>query len=351
MNPVSGAAPDGLRVRVVDHPPQGWDGLLSADSGSCASQHPGLAEAFAAVLPGYRAQFLVAEDAQGLAGGMPMCVRRMAGAEWLHAMPLTLPGAPIARPARREAVDAAIAAALAERAAAPLTAGGEWVCYRPGAPLSATDVERPAGETRRFAAAIIDLTGSGAARWETDRRERKQLRRAERAGLRCAEEPEALDESYALHLAQSRGWAGHRPHPLALMRRLLLPSSTSLGPVARLFTARVPRRLLCGMFVLDSPHETFTWWSGTHPDGRDVAASRAVLVRTIEWAAAHGRTRFNLGSSAGLVGLASFKRSLGAVEIEYPVRWLAPSRGAPQIRLLAAVQRFARRGRHVGGAA
>jgi len=348
MLPETGADRDGLRVHSQPGPPAGWDGLLLADPGSSPSHRAGVAEAFAAVLPGYAAEYLVATDADGLAGGISMCVSRLAGAEWLHAMPLMLPGAPVARPARRDAVDFALAAALAERAAAPFTAGGEWVCYRPGAPVAAAEVERPAGETRHFAAAVIELAGAGVRRWEVDRRERKQLRRAERAGLACEEDPGALDECYALHLTQARRWPGHRPYPLALMRRLLAAPQAGVEPLARLFTARNGRRLLCGIFALDHAHETFAWWSGTHPDAREVAAARALLVWSVEWAAMRGRARFNLGASAGLAGVASFKQSLGTIEIDYPVRWFVSTRGAAHVRLLAALQRRARRGRHVG---
>ena len=345
------AVPHGLRVWGQASQPAGWDALLAADPGSTAAQRAGVAAAFAAVLPGHTTEYLLAADATGLAGGMVLCVRHVAGAEWLHAMPLMLPGAPLARPGYREAVDQAIATAFAARASGPSLAGGEWVAYRPGAPLAAQHLEAVAGETRRLTASLIDLGALGNRRWQSDRRERKALRRAERAGLKCGEEPAALDECYALHLAQARRWRGHRPPPLALLRRLLAPAAPGEAPLARLFTVRSPRRLLCGIVALDHVHETFAWWSGTHPQARDSAAARALLVWTIEWAIARGRARFNLGGSAGVSGVSSFKRSLGAIELNYPVRWLSPARSGLAVRWLAAFQRYARRDRHRGGVA
>ena len=348
MSTPAGAATEGLRAWAQPGPPAGWDELLAMDSSSSPSHRSGVAEAFAAVLPGHAVEYLVVEDSGGLAGGLVMCVSRLAGVEWLHAMPLLLSGAPVARPSSRGAVDAAVAEALAERASRPRTAGGEWVCYRPGAPIADAHVERLAGETRRHRAAVIDLQRGGEPRWTRDKRERYELRRAERAGLSYAEDPAALEACYLLHVAQSRRWPGHRPPPLALLRRLLADPGPGRLPLARLFTVRGARRLLGGLLVLDSPHETLSWWSGAHPRARDVAAFRALVIWVIEWARDQGRARFNLGGSVGLAGVASFKRSLGAAELEYPVRWLAPARGSARARVLAALQRRVR-ARRLGG--
>jgi hypothetical protein len=339
-----------LRVRLTPEPPAQWDALLHADPSSSPSQRSGLLAAIAAVLPGYAVEYLIAEDAAGLAGGMAFGVQSVAGAQWLYALPLTLPGAPVARPADRAAVDAALSAALAERAGAPHVAGGAWIGYRPGAPLATADLERPVGETRRLTASVIELKGGGAKAWDSDKRERRELRRAALAGIRCEEDPAALDACYALHARQARGWPGHRPVPLALLRRLLAAPRAGEIPLARLFTARSATRLLSGLVVLDHAHETLAWWIGTHPAAREVAASRALLVWAVGWATRLGRRRFNLGGSAGLSGVQSFKHSMGAREIAYPVRWLAPSHRSVRVRLLAAVQRRTRRGRHLGGA-
>ena len=120
-------------------------------------------------------------------------------------------------------------------------------------------------------------------------------------------------------------------------------------PLARLLTVRSPRRLLGGLLLLDSLHETLAWWSGAHGKARDLAASRALMIWAIEWARAEGRARFNLGGSAGLAGVASFKRALGATEVEVPVRWLAPALGSARARLLADLQRRVRRRRRREG--
>jgi len=335
-------------VRVQPDPPAGWDALLVEDPTSSPSQRAGVAEAFAAVLPGYGVEYLAAEDVNGLAGGAVMCVSRLAGMEWLHALPMSLPGAPVARPSRRDDVDAAVAEVLAERAGAPRTVGGEWVCYRPGAPIAAAHLERLAGETRLHRAAVIDLRTGSPMRWQRDKRERYELRRAARAGLRYTEDPAALEPCYTLHLAQANQWPGHRPLPLALLKRLLADPGPGRLPLARLFVVHGPRRLLGGLLVLDHVHETLAWWSGAHREARDIAAFRALVIWVIEWAAAAGRARFNLGGSAGLAGVASFKRSLGAAEVEYPVRWLAPAPGSARVRLMAALQRCVRRGRRRG---
>jgi CelD/BcsL family acetyltransferase involved in cellulose biosynthesis len=100
--------------------------------------------------------------------------------------------------------------------------------------------------------------------------------------------------------------------------------------------------------VLDHAHETFAWWTGAHPEARAVSASRALMVWAIRWAAARGRARFNLGGSAGLSGVSAFKHSLGARDVEYPVRWLAP-RGV-RGRIVAGLKRLGRPARRRGAA-
>jgi hypothetical protein len=56
----------------------------------------------------------------------------------------------------------------------------------------------------------------------------------------------------------------------------------------------------------------------------------------------------NLGASSGRASLAQFKRSLGAREVRYPVRWLAPAAGHVGARAVTALQAWVRRGRHRG---
>jgi GNAT acetyltransferase-like protein len=338
------AVDDGPRAYVRDLAPAGWDELVAGDADATPAHRSEVVRALAAVLPGMSGRYVAVEREGVLIGGAPVCFERRAGMTWLHALPFLLSGAPIARPGERDLVDRAVAEALAALAAEHRVLGGEWSCYRPSCALPDAVLERVAGETRHLSAAVIDVVPGGRLERGLDRDDRYKLRHARAAGFTLREEPEALDRVYALHRAQSRWWVGHRPLPLELSRRLLADRS-GREPAALLFTAHDARGLAAGTLVLDHPRETFLWWSGSRPAS---SASRFLLTEVAEWAAARGRARVNLGASSGRASLAAFKRSLGAREVRYPVRWLAPAAGHAGTRAVAALQAWVRRGRHRG---
>jgi hypothetical protein len=323
--------------------------VLAADPGASPGHRPALWAALAAVLPGLEVRFLAVGEGGALTGGMPVLLERRAGFHWLHALPYLLPGAPLARAGAHAAVDAAAAAALGALQRELRVVGGEWSLYRPGGPPPAAGVlEAVAGETRWIEAAAVDLGAGLDAAWSrVDRKTRQDVRQA-RARLACAEEPGALDEAYALHVAQSRAWRAHRPLPLELSRRLLADAGDGLGPVARLFTARHRGALVCATLVLDHPREAMPWWSGADPEARRLHAFPSLLWAVVEWAQRAGRLRVNLGACGGSGPVAAFKDSLGARLERYPVRWLDASAASAPGRVLAALQRRVRAGRPLG---
>lgn len=303
----------------------------------------------AAVLPGLSVRCLAIETDGALAGGMPVLVERRAGFHALHALPLLLSGAPLARAGAQAAVDAAAGAGLGALQRELRAMGGEWALYRPGGPPVAPGALAPVtGETRWLETALVSLADGLEAAWaRVDRRSRKEIRHA--AGqVVCAQEPEALEAAYALHVAQSRAWRVHRPLPLELSRRLLEDARDGLGPVARLFTARRGGVLVCAALVLDHPREAMPWWSGAEPEARRLQAFPCLLWSVIEWAHGAGRERVNLGASGDLGSVSAFKDSLGARMERYPVRWLDAAGASAPGRALAALQRRVRAGRARG---
>jgi hypothetical protein len=227
--------------------------------------------------------------------------------------------------------------------------GGSWSLYRPGAPeMTASALERVPGETRRFEAALLSLAGGmGALRARMGRKQRQALEQSLALPYAFAEDSHALEEAYALHLAQSSHWGAHRPLPLELSRRLLQQGPAD-APVARLFVLRSRDGVASATLALDGPHETFVWWSGTHASARRRGAFARLLWGVAEWAAARGRARLNLGASTGLPHVAAFKSSLGAEGEAYPVRWLSSGLAGPAGRLLARAQQWRRRARPRG---
>jgi hypothetical protein len=340
------------RVRWLAAPPPGFRELLAADANATPAHQPGVARAFAVTLTGMSARFLAIERGERLCGAMPVVVQRRASFHWIHALPMLLPGAPLARDPDREDVDRAAARALEALAIELGSVGGSWACYRPVGPsVTPETLAIPGGETRRFEAAIVPLReGLEPLLHRMDRKTRKEMRQARDRGLEVAEDPGALEATYALYATQSRGWRAHRTLPLELLRRLLSGEGAESGeaPPARLFTVRDSRGLLAGVLALDGPHETMLWWSGTHPGARARHAFPLLLWSVIEWAHARGRARVNLGASADREAILAFKGSLGAQPVHYPVRWLDARHAHRLGRAVAALQTRMRRGRPLG---
>lgn len=343
---------EAVAARWLDRAPAAWDALVASDPAAAPSHRPELWAAFTATNPSLSLRFAAAERNGVLVGGAPVLVERRGGLHWLHALPMLLTAAPLAAagssPAEREAVDAAVARAIAALAESCGAAGGEWALHRGGASGAGAEAlaraaDAVGGETRWLEASVVDLTqGIEAAAKRVSRKHRQAMRHSRERGLVFAEEPGALEGVYALHLSQSRAWSAHRPQPLALSRALLANGA------ARLFTLRRNGELLSGTLALDGARETFAWWSGTHPEGRRMNAFPLLLWNVAEWAAAAGRSRFNLGASTGLQMVASFKSALGAATERYPVRWLDARHAPAPARALAALQAFVRRGREFG---
>jgi len=340
---------DASFTAVLDHVPAGWDALVERDPAASPAHRPGLWQAIAAAIPAFDWRLLVAYEAGVLAAGAPVMIERRGPFRWLHALPWLLPGAPVARPGGHAHADAMLAAAFAGLAREQLAVGGSWSFYRPGAPApDAGALERLPGETRSFEAALLPLAGGLASvRASMGRKQRQSLDQSLEWPYEFGEDPGALDAAYALHLAQSAHWGGHRPLPLELSRRLLQPGGSD-SPVARLFTLRSPEGVVSATLALDGPHETFVWWSGTHLSARRRGAFGRLLWGVAEWAASRGRLRLNLGASTGLPHVAAFKSSLGAQGERYAVRWLGAQHAGPAGRLLARAQAWRRRGRPLG---
>ena len=295
------------------------------------------------ILPAARVRFVAIEEDGRLIGGMPVIAERRGGLHRLYAMPVGLPGAPLARRGAHAAVDRAAAHALAALERGLNAAGGLWTLYRPCGPEVETEsLAALSGETRWLDTWLIDLDrGLSAARARLEGSLRYDLRRSRSLGLQCREEPEALEEAYALHLRQSRRWPGARPIPLEVTRRLLAPTGRDPGaePPARLFTARDERGLAAAIFFLDHAHEVLAWWSGARPGARAQRAIAHVYWWAAEWAEARGRVRLNLGGSAGQPGLEAFKRSLGGRRVRFPARWLGAVHAPWPARLADSLRR------------
>ena len=212
-----------LVTRWLAAAPAAWASLLEQDPSATAAHRPGLWHAFTSTMPGLESALVVVEEDGALLGGAPVVFERRAGFTWLHALPMLLPAAPIARAGRHAEVDAAIARALEEVTRSRGVVGGEWSLYRVGAPAVAPEsLEVLGGETRWFEAAVVDLSDGLDAAWRrVDRKQRQAMQQSRARAMTFVEDPGALEAAYALHLAQGRHWQNHRALPLECSRRLL----------------------------------------------------------------------------------------------------------------------------------
>ena len=327
---------------ILDRVPEGWDALLASDPGATPAHRPALWEAFASALPGVAWRVIAVHEGGRLAGGA--AVMRTQRGPWreLHALPWILPGAPLAEPGAHAHVDLAVAHGIAGLAREWRVCGGTWSLYRADGPVTdETTLAHVAGRTRHVETAVLPLgAGLETLRAGIARKQRQALDQALARPFTFAEEPAALDEVYALHLAQSRGWGHHRPLPLELSRRLLAARDAH-GPVARLYTLRTAAGLATATLVLEGAHETFLWWAGTHVSARRSGAFLRLVWEIARVAEAQGRRRVNLGASLDLPWVAAFKQSLGAEVVTHPVRVLDGAT-APWVLRVWAVRRAAR---------
>ena len=281
-------------------------------------------EALVAVATSAERRYVVAERDGVAIGGAPAVIERRAGAHWLHALPHLLPAAPISSPGER-----------ADRRPPRVRGGSRHFSARPARrwgvvalpPIGCRLGRRAGVRARRDPhgeGGAASLRPDEAIESRLDRDARHSYRRAQASGLAFAEEPEALEEVYALYVAQSRRWRGHRPLALELSRRLIAArGSNGSGPVARLFTARDGRRLLVGILVLEHPR-------GALLVVERLAPGRARTARVpVADAAASPQTRRAAASrastSAAAPGFPASRRS-GArsarADVSYPVCWL-----------------------------
>ena len=340
-------------TRWQERPPAAWSEWLVTDPGASPAHHPAVMRALTLSGTGMIPRWLVVERDGREIGGMPVVVQRRGGFQWIHALPSLLPGAPLAATGCRDEVDRAAAGAIEALAAELGVVGGAWSLYRTDAPPFPEELLLGVGgETRHFEAAHVPLAGGAEVLLQRmDRKTRKEMRQARERGLTVAEDDEALIEAYVLYRKQAKAWRAHGGVPLELLRRLLWPDLEPPADgerAARLFAVRGARGLRAATLALDGPHETLLWWSGSHPDARGTHAFPLLLGSVMEWAHARGRTRVNLGASAGLDPLLAFKESLGAVPFVYPVHWLDARHARGAGRALGWLQQRLRRGRYRG---
>ena len=295
------------RIRTVDTADEAeWEELLASDSRSLPFQHPRYLLRYLRHHPGTKGHWLELRDEEGrLQSGISFLVSEKMSL-WAVASGIAgTYGGPLSRdPEAEEAVLEAY-----------LRWGGKRVVRREL--LWGHSIPPAAGQKRLtpLRTAIFELQGGFDAFWRStfSNNRRSECNRNEKRGLYTEEsrDPRVLELFYPLYLERCRQW---RTPILSLdyLREVLEEEETALLTVAW-FEGRLVGVHFC--FVL--PGELFAWL-GTSQRLQRVFPSTALMKTDVESALAKGLFRVNLGSNVGLVGVAEFKKLLGA---QSDTRW------------------------------
>lgn len=165
---------------------------------------------------------------------------------------------------------------------------------------------------------VLDLRGGFDAVWSRafDAKTRNMCRKAERAGVRVAEEttPAALVAYYELYAKSAAAWGySEPPYPRRLFEALLGSGA------AELWLARLGGAPVAGAMFLRGSEDLLYWSAAVDREHRGAAPSNAVMRAAISSACERGVAYLDFGASTGLPGVEAFKRSFGAQPRDYRV--------------------------------
>ncbi len=146
---------------------------------------------------------------------------------------------------------------------------------------------------------------------------RRMAGQSERRGVICERaEPgyASVDRYYTLYAAAAQTWGYTRP-PIA--RAVFDALARRAGPDAELWFARADGRDAAGALVLYGASELFVWTTAMDRAAAPLRPTNALHLALLRHACARTIPWYNLGASAGLPGVARFKRDLGAREFAY----------------------------------
>lgn len=174
----------------------------------------------------------------------------------------------------------------------------------------------PIGRVTSLVTHLLDLRGGFDAVWSGafDAKTRNMCRKAERAGVRVAEEttPAAMAAYFELYANSARSWGySEPPYPRRLFDALLGSGA------AELWLARLDGALIAGAMFLRGSEDLLYWSAAVDREHRGAAPSNAVLHAAICSACERGIAYLDFGASTGLPGVEAFKRSFGAQPRDY----------------------------------
>ncbi len=210
---------------------------------------------------------------------------------------------------------------LEELAAAVLqlkNAGGRMV-ETPWQPLSLPDTFI----SKKLETHIVELGPDfEALKKQFSRGQKSNLNQARRKGVtvRLAAGGQDIDEYFAIYLESVQRWGTARGG--VYPRELFLSLQASADPQVQFWLAEVEGRIAAGVLAL-AWGSTIVYWHGAAREQYFKHYPNNLLhARIMAWGCENGYSRYDMGSSAGLAGVARFKESLGAQVHAYrSYRW------------------------------
>lgn len=281
-----------------------WDAALAGSGRPYRFSHLAAAgRALEAAFPSYSWTPYRADFDDGTSALFPLVsVRRRLGAlSMLLGMPLGLEGTPIP-------LNGTLEPSHVEELFGALDGHGALHVYggAGGSPPAA-------GEVTHAETHALDLREGFDAVWNGSftAKNRNVCRKADKAGIVVADETATGgDDYYALYATIAEGWE-RDALPKELFDAFLASGS------AELWMARLEGRPAAGALLLRGSSDLLYWSGAMDREFGSLAPSNAVLRTAIESACERGIDYLDFGSSAGLPGVESFKRSFGATAREY----------------------------------
>ncbi len=303
-----------MSVRLSTPVPQVWDELLRNSGVPFRfSQTSAAVHGLASARPGYLARAYRVQTDEGDDVLLPTVrvPRRFRALSLLEAMPLSWQGSPLV-----------LSGTVTERALRGVVRGVPDVgaLRVTGGPLAGgTDVADTLsalvdGHSETH---LLDLRPGFEALWESGfaGKNRNVCRKAEKAGIQVGREApaEALGAYFPLYVEATRHWGyAEPPYSRALFAALMA------APGVEFVLARLEGRVVAGTVSLLGSHDAFQWTTVMDRSVSSLSPTNALLKWVIEDACQRGLDWYDMGSSAGLPGVASFKESFGARRVTFP---------------------------------
>jgi len=313
--------------------PLAWGALIAHDPNATIFHEPDFHAALLEAYPEFRPHHLWWKDGAGrLVGGLPTLRVERVGMAQVLSLPFGSYGTPLVGSHAGEEPER-IRGALVDAWRTEATRSGvvrsHFVPYAPESGDPARG-RLPEDWRRGERTHVIPLTEGFEAIWfgRYDKENRTAARKAVKAGVVVAEEPESAEVLEALYRRQAREWTGHALYRYGLFRELM----DRLGDRARLWVARKDDAPLFAVMAFYHRGTVTPWVSGAAPEARGTSAGNLIHKVIIEDGCRRGFAQYNFGGSGGVPGIEAFKVAFGGEPVDYH-SWFRESPWFGRIRL------------------